>query len=69
MVGVEEAEEFDKFVMVNVEGSEISDRDMEFLQEQLVEVFPDKKILIFDKALDIAIYGVREVEELEIGKE
>jgi hypothetical protein len=65
IVGIEEAEEFDDFVLVRVNASTMTDQDMGFFQEQLSEIFAEKKILIFDSSLEFKIYGVRELDELE----
>lgn len=62
-IGIEEAEEFEDFVLVSINSSTMNNKNIESLQDQLTEMFPDKRLLIFDKSLDIAIYGVKEFDE------
>lgn len=64
MVGIEEAEKFENFVVISVNGSIYPQEYLEGLYTEAVNSFPDKRVIMLDKNLDIAFYGVKEVPEI-----
>lgn len=59
-----EAEDFDNFKFVRIDPAQWNTDDLNSFIEQLYESLGrDKKILVIDKNIDIAIYGVKEDED------
>jgi hypothetical protein len=66
IVDVQEAEDFGDFILVTVDPVNLSQQDGDRLLSEFASVFPDKKVLMIDKSLDLNFYGVKEFTELEL---
>ena len=67
LVDTQECEDFGEFVLVAINApSGMRNEEIEQLQNSLTEAFEDKKILILDKSLDIAFYGIEKEKVIEL---